>query len=49
MACNKCKKQQQKEYVEKQLRSIDKWVLIFLFSVGLLSIYGVYSLIKVFL
>ncbi len=49
MGCTKCKKQQQKEYVESQLRSVDKWALLFLVGLGSLAVYGVYSLIRIFI
>lgn len=49
MACSKCKKKQQEDYVRKELQKTDKWVVILLLGIGVLSIYGIYSLIKIIL
>jgi hypothetical protein len=48
MACTKCKKKQQEDYVRKELQKTDKTVVILLIGVAILSLYGIYSLIRQF-
>ena len=46
MACSKCKKKQQEDYVRKELEKSSKLALLVLLGIGLLSLYGIYTLIS---
>jgi hypothetical protein len=46
MACSKCKKKQQEDYVRKELEKSNKLALLVLLGIGLLSLYGIYTLIS---
>jgi hypothetical protein len=49
MACNKCKKKKEREYIEAQLEKTESIVkFVFVIIVGL-SIYGLYSLFSLLL
>lgn len=45
MACNKCKKKQEKEQILKQINRTEKKVIYIFIGMIALALYGVYSLI----
>jgi precorrin-3B methylase len=49
MACSKCKKKEERERMEKEIIKNEKMVIVFMISLGIASVYGVYSLITKFL
>lgn len=49
MACNKCKKKEQINFIESEVKKVEKPIIIFMIGVGILSLYGIAQLlIKVF-
>lgn len=49
MSCNKCKKQQQRDFIDREISKVEKPMIIGIIVVGLLSIYGIGQLfLKIF-
>ena len=49
MACNKCKKKEKIDFIESEIKKVEKPIIFFLLVVGILSLYGMTQLaIKVF-
>ncbi len=46
MACTKCKKKQQEDYIREEMEKSSKLALFVLVGIGLLSLYGIYTLIS---
>ncbi len=46
MACNKCKKKEQREQLERELRKTERPVIIGMIIVGTLFVYGVVVLVS---
>jgi nicotinamide riboside transporter PnuC len=49
MSCNKCKKKEKIDFIEKEMKKLERPVIIGLTIFGMLSIYGIYQLLlKIF-
>ena len=46
MACTKCKKKEQREQLERELRRVERPVIVGMIIVGSLFLYGVVELIS---
>lgn len=44
MSCNKCKKQQQMDFIDREISKVEKPMIIGIVVVGLLTLYGLSQL-----
>lgn len=40
MACNKCKKKERIDFIESEIKKVEKPIIIFMIAVGMLALYG---------